>query len=692
MVGTIRGPSLATLAAMTVPADVQARWRSLADEIRRHDHSYYVLARPTIADPEYDRLFRSLADLEGEHPALRTPDSPTQRVGGAPLDSLNKFEHPTPMLSLSNSYDEGEIRDFDERIRKLLGDGAPEQITYLVEPKLDGIAMELIYDDGVLTVGATRGDGRIGEDVTESVRTVRNLPLRLQTAAPPARVAVRGEIVMTRDGFQVLNQRRVAAGLEPYVNARNSTAGTVRNLDPTNAAAAPLRFFAHSAGIAQGVDFEGQAGFLAAAQGYGFAVAEGVQPCVGIDTVVDALHVIEALRPKLNYDIDGAVVKVDSALLQDELGFVSRSPRWAIAFKFAAEQQVTTLRAIDVQVGRTGAVTPVGRVEPVFVGGVTVSNITLHNRDEIERKDIRVGDRVVVQRAGDVIPQIVESLPDERAGDLPRFVYPTHCPECATPLVETEGEVVVRCPNSLGCPAQIKASIEHWASRDAADVEGLGSKLVEQLVDSGLATTVPDLYRLHNKRDLVAGLERMAVKSADNLLAGLEASRSAPTRKLIFGLGIRHVGQGTSKRLMNHFGSLDAITAATREELEAVEDIGPIVADHLIEWFGEERNRELVAQLRERGVQFPDEARAEAPTGDGPFVGKVVVVTGTLESMGRKEAQAAIEAAGGTSTGSVSAKTDFLVAGAKAGSKLARANKLGVAVLDEATFRSMLEA
>jgi DNA ligase (NAD+) len=671
---------------MSAP-DLAARWQSLADQVEENSHRYYVLDAPVISDQEYDRLFRALEDLEAQHPELKRPDSPTQRVGGPVLDSLHKFEHPTPMLSLDNSYDEGEIRDFDGRVKKLLGED--EEIAYLVEPKLDGIAMELIYGDGLLEVGSTRGDGQVGENVTESVRTVRNLPLRL-SGDWPGMLAIRGEVVMTQSGFQKLNKKRVGRGEEAYVNARNSTAGLVRNLDPKNAAEAPLRFFAHSAGVAEHARYPSQSGFVALAQGMGFQAADGITRCVGIDEVIAALHGIEALRPTLDYDIDGAVVKVDSVEAQEELGFRSRSPRWAMAYKFAAEQQTTTLLAIDIQVGRTGSLTPVARVEPVFVGGVTVSNITLHNRDEIDRQDVRVGDRVVVQRAGDVIPQVVKALHEERVGDPPKFEFPTHCPVCNTEVVDVAEEVRIRCPNTWGCDAQLQGALRHFAGRDAMDIDGLGEKLVESLVEAGHVKTPADLYGL--SVDALAGLERMAEKSADNLIDAIDRSRSQPLHRVLYSLGIRHVGRSVSKKLTQHFKTWDALMAADAEALEAVEEIGPIVARYLLDWFADERNAGIVEGLAEGGVEFPDIVFAEVPADTPqPFAGKTVVVTGTLESMSRNEAKAAIEAGGGKASGSISKKTDFLVAGEKAGSKLKKAESLGVSVLDEAAFIEMLQ-
>ena len=670
---------------------VRQRWESLASSLREHNHLYYVLDRPRISDREYDQLFRALQDLESVHPELRTSDSPTQRVGGVPLDGLEKFAHPTPMLSLENSYEAGEIRDWDARLRKLLGEDAPEVIQFLVEPKLDGIAMELIYENGILEVGVTRGDGEVGQLVTTNVRTIRNIPLRLICGheSPPTRIAIRGEVVLPQDGFAALNLRREGEGLEPYVNPRNATGGLVRNLDSRIAAAAPLRFYAHSAGIAEGLSYDSQSDFMSRARDWGFETAEGIASCSGIAEVLEQLDVIERRRPDYPYEIDGAVVKVDDIALQEELGFRSRAPRWAMAYKYAAEQARAKLLAIDIQVGRTGVLTPVARLEPTFVGGVVISNATLHNEEEIERKDVRVGDVVIIQRAGDVIPQVVSSVPDLRSGVEQPFAFPTHCPECGTEVVQTQGEVAVRCPNSSGCPAQVRTAIQHFVSRSAMDIDGLGDKLVEQLLSEGLISSVADIFFLDEKRDALIGLERMAEKSVDNLLAAIEARRSAETHRVLFGLGIRHVGETSARRLMKHFVSWSAFAEASQEDLEECEDVGPIVAKAIRDWFAREANPALIERMREGGVVFPDVEVAQVAE-DSPFSGKTVVVTGTLEQMGRKEAKEAIEAAGGKASGSVSAKTDFLVAGSKAGSKLTKAQALGVTVLGEADFLRLL--
>ena len=666
---------------------VHQRWESLASSLREHNHLYYVLDRPRISDREYDELFRALRDLESVHPELKTADSPTQRVGGAPLDGLEKFAHPTPMLSLENSYEAGEIRDWDDRIRKLLGEDAPENIQFLVEPKLDGIAMELIYENGVLEVGVTRGDGEVGQLVTANVRTVRNLPLRLTCGdePPPTRIAIRGEVVIPQEGFAALNLRRENEGLESYVNPRNATGGLVRNLDSRIAAAAPLRFYAHSAGIAEGLSYDSQSDFMSRARLWGFETAEGIASCSGMTEVLAQLDAIEGRRPHYPYEIDGAVVKVDDIALQEELGFRSRAPRWAMAYKYAAEQARAKLLAIDIQVGRTGVLTPVARLEPTFVGGVVISNATLHNEEEIERKGVRVGDVVIIQRAGDVIPQVVASVPELRSGAEQPFVFPTRCPECGTEVVQTQGEVAVRCPNSSGCPAQVRTAIQHFVSRSAMDIDGLGDKLVEQLLGEGLISSVADIFFLDEKRDDLIGLDRMAEKSVDNLLAAIEARRAAETHRVLFGLGIRHVGETSARRLMKHFVSWSALADASQEELEECEDVGPIVAKAIRAWFATESNPILIERMREGGVLFPDAEVAEVAE-DSPFSGKTVVVTGTLEQMGRKEAKEAIEAAGGKASGSVSAKTDVLVAGSKAGSKLTKAQALGVRVLDEAEF------
>ncbi|MCO4770620.1 MAG: NAD-dependent DNA ligase LigA [Deltaproteobacteria bacterium] len=674
---------------MENPADAAERHQALARELEEHNHSYYVLDSPSISDREYDRMFRALQDLEDAWPALRTPESPTQRVGGAPLDSLVKFTHPTPMLSLQNSYDEEEIREFDQRVKRFLGEGEGKDLQYVVEPKLDGIAMELIYQEGVLTVGCTRGDGTVGEDVTENVRTIRNVPLRLRRPVP-GMLAVRGEVVMTSDGFQRLNTRRLSEGQAAYVNARNATAGTMRNLDPTHAAKAPLRFLAHSTGVHDGLDLESHSGFLATAQDLGFQLAEGITPCGGMDAVVSAIEAIGARRASFNYDIDGAVVKLDEVALQEELGFVSRSPRWAMAFKYPAEQANTRLIAIDVQVGRTGKVTPVARLEPVFVGGVTVTNATLHNAEEVARKDIRPGDTVVVQRAGDVIPQVVEAVVAKRTGTEVPFVFPTVCPECGTDLVRPEAEVDWRCVNESACPAWQRGKLEHWASRGALDIEGLGTKLIAQLLEKRIVSDVADLYTLDGKGDLLSRLERMGEKSVDNLLDGIDHSRQAPLHRILFGLGIRHVGESVAKRIASTLLSWEAIQGATLEELVAVEDVGPKVAQTVIDWFADADHRDLVRRLHDGRVAFPAEDPPPVIAEDAPFMGKQVVVTGTLVEMSRGDAKKAIIAAGGKSPGSVSSKTDLLVAGPGAGSKLAKAQSLGIEVIDEAEFLARL--
>ncbi len=682
---------------MAAPDDaVRARWRELASSIEEHNYRYYVQAAPSISDRDYDELFRELQDLERDWPELSRHDSPTQRVGGEPLEGLERFEHPTPMLSLQNSYDQDEIREFDRRVKKFLGIEPSSNIAYVVESKLDGIAMELIYEDDVLEVAVTRGDGRVGENVTDNVRTIRNLPLRLRgrgVGGPevPGIVAVRGEVVMTRSGFAKLNEQRLAGGLDAYVNARNATSGTVRNLDSRIAAAAPLRFFAHSAGVAESLSLRTHSDFLTRCSELGFQVAEGCQACEGIDAVLDHLVQIEERRPELPYDIDGAVVKVSSHALQERLGFVSRSPRWAIAYKYAAEQAVTRLIQIDVQVGRTGSITPVARLEPVFVGGVMVSNATLHNRDELERKDIRIGDLVVVQRAGDVIPQVVRSLSEKRDGTEQVFEFPSHCPQCGTSVLEVEGEVAIRCPNESSCPARLRTRIGHFASRGALDIEGLGEKLVAQLVEEGLVTSVADIFTLEQRREQLLALERMAETSADNLLSAIDRSRSAPSHRILFGLGLRFVGAAVARKLCSHFLRWDVLASASVEELESIDEVGPVVAAAVHGWFREPENLSLVESLRAGGVLFPDEEPPSNST-EHPLAGKNVVITGTLSSMGRDEAKQRILALGAKSAGSVSKNTDYLVAGEKAGSKLTKATKLGVEVLSEEQFLQLLEA
>lgn len=677
---------------MTAQQDPAGRIARLQAEIRRHDHAYYVLDAPTVPDAEYDRLFRELQALEAAHPELASADSPTRRVGGAALPELAAVRHAVPMLSIRTETDttaQG-VRNFDARVRNALGlDLADAPVEYLGELKFDGLAISLRYEHGALVRAATRGDGETGEDVTHNVRTIRQIPLQL-TGAAPAVLEVRGEIYMRRDDFEALNARQRAAAEKVFVNPRNAAAGAVRQLDPRIAARRPLSFFAY--GIGEHVGFalpQTQAGLLECLAAFGVPVCEHRCVSAGPDGLI-AFHAhIAALRDTLPYDIDGVVYKVNRADLQRELGFVTREPRWAVAHKYPAQEEITRLLAIDVQVGRTGALTPVARLEPVFVGGVTVTNATLHNQDEIDRKDVRIGDWVIVRRAGDVIPEVVGPVLERREGELPRYdllaAYPS-CPVCGSHVVRGEDEAVARCTGGLFCPAQRKQALLHFAGRRAMDIEGLGDKLVDQLVDAAIVKSPVDLYRLGLLA--LANLERMGEKSAQNLLAAIDKSRNTTLARFIFALGIRNVGEATARDLARHFGQLDALLAADLEALQQVPDVGPVVAQCIVDFLAEPHNREVIEQLRAAGVRW-EEGEPAAPAGH--LLGKTFVLTGTLPNLSRDEAKALIEAAGGKVSGSVSKKTDWLVAGAEAGSKLDKAQALGVDIVDEEGLRRLLE-
>ncbi|GAA6141086.1 NAD-dependent DNA ligase LigA [Hydrogenophaga sp. 5NK40-0174] len=671
----------------------------LRDELNHHAYLYYTLDAPVLPDAEYDKLFQELVALEKANPALRSADSPTQRVGAKALDGFETVRHAVPMLSIRTETDTepSGAENFDTRIRREL-ELAPEQpeLEYVCELKFDGLAMSLRYEDGVLVQAATRGDGEVGEDVTENIRTIGQIPLRLKGDAPPV-LEVRGEVYMRRDDFESLNERqraRIAAGEKgekTFVNPRNAAAGAVRQLDSAIAAQRPLSFFAYGVGdvTAPGEGwqpFETHYELLMRLREWGLPVAKETAVVKGARGLIDFHQSIGAQRDDLPFDIDGVVYKVNSLSLQRRLGFVTREPRWAVAHKYPAQEQLTTVEAIDVQVGRTGKLTPVAKLAPVFVGGVTVTNATLHNEDEARRKDVRVGDTVVVRRAGDVIPEVVSTLPEKRQPGAEVFSMPRHCPICGSDAVREEGEADFRCTGGLFCPAQRKQSILHFAQRRAMDVEGLGDKLVEQLVDAGVVKTLADLYRL-GLSSLVA-LERMAEKSAQNVLDGLEKSKSTTLPRFLFGLGIRHVGEATAKDLARHFGTLDAVMQADEEALLAVADVGPVVAASVHTFFAQAHNREVVEQLVACGVHWPEEAvDHDAPK---PLAGLTVVLTGTLPTMGRDEAKAMLEAAGAKVSGSVSKKTAYVVAGAEAGSKLDKAQALGITVLDEEGMKALL--
>jgi DNA ligase (NAD+) len=675
-----------------IPAKVQERVDALRELLHHHAHRYYVLDAPDIPDAEYDKLFRELQELEAQHPELATPDSPTQRVGGAVLDGYAKVRHQVPMLSIRTETDieASGARNFDARVRRELGfkDGEPP-IEYVAELKFDGLAINLRYEQGVLVQAATRGDGAIGEDVTQNIRTIGQVPLRLPKDAPPV-LEVRGEVYLRRDDFERLNEsqrEKIAKGAKngkTFVNPRNAAAGAVRQLDPNIARQRPLSFFAYGWGEvsspeAGGPDFKTQYEALLALRSWGFPVSARTQVATGADELVAFHQAVGRERDSLPFDIDGVVYKVNSLALQQRLGFVSREPRWAVAHKYPAQEQITTVQAIDVYVGRTGKLTPVVRLVPVFVGGVTVTNATLHNEDEARRKDVRVGDTVIVRRAGDVIPEVVAVVPDKRAAGAPQFTMPKTCPVCGSEAVREEGEADHRCTGGLFCGAQRKQAILHFAQRRAIDIEGLGEKLVDQLVDVNVIRTLPDLYRLGLSG--LAALERMGEKSAQNLLVALEKSKQTALPRFLFGLGIRHVGESTARDLARHFGRLDAIMEATVEQLLEVPDVGPIVAESIHTFFAQPHNREVVEQLRACGVTWEEgDPVARAPK---PLTGKTVVLTGTLPTLTRDEAKDLLEAAGAKVAGSVSKKTDYVIAGTEAGSKLDKARELGVPVLDE---------
>lgn len=663
-----------------------ARIQWLRDELNRHAHAYYVLDQPTIPDAEYDALFIELQQLEIKHPELTSVDSPTQRVGGAPLPEFAQVQHDVPMLSINNGFSEDDIRAFDRRVSEGLGQSG--DIEYACELKFDGLAINLRYVDGVLVQAATRGDGSAGEDVTANIRTIRAIPLRLMTDNPPAVIDVRGEVLMFKADFARLNQRQREADLKEFANPRNAAAGSLRQLDSRITAQRSLRFFAYGVGRLDGAALpETHSALLDWYSALGIPVCTERAVVPGADGLLTFFNHIGAVRASLDYDIDGVVYKVNRVAQQQALGFVSRAPRFAMAHKFPAEEATTTVLDISVQVGRTGAITPVARLAPVSVGGVTVTNATLHNEDEVRRKDIRIGDNVIVRRAGDVIPEVVAHVPERRPADARVFHMPTACPVCGSLIVRPEDEAVARCSGGwLKCAAQRKGGLQHFVSRRAMDIEGLGEQLIEQLVDRGLVTTPADFYKLG--LIALAELDRMAEKSAQNVLDALAHSKSTTLPRFIYALGIRHVGESTAKILARHFGTLDALMAAGEEEMLAVEDVGPVVAQSILGFFHDPLNRELIAQLRAAGIHW-DESIVERDA--QPLTGKTFVLTGTLPNLKRDEAQALIEAAGGKVSGSVSKKTSYVVAGEEAGSKLAKAESLGIPVLDEEAFLQLLE-
>jgi DNA ligase (NAD+) len=678
------------------------RAAELREQLNRHAYLYYVLDAPEIPDAEYDRLFQELQAIEAAHAELVTPDSPTQRVGGTVLAGFAAVRHTVPMLSIRTETDTSEdgARDFDARIRRELelADGDPP-VEYACELKFDGLAISLRYERGVLVQAATRGDGETGEDVTQNIRTIGQVPLRLQGVEPPV-FEVRGEVYMRRDDFEALNERqrqRIAQGAKgekTFVNPRNAAAGAVRQLDPAIAAQRPLSFFAYGVGEVRSWPMpKTHGGLLDALAAMGLPVCAERAVVRGADGLVRFHREVGARRDALPFDIDGVVYKVNAIALQERLGFVTREPRWAVAHKYPAQEQMTVVRGIDVQVGRTGKLTPVAKLEPVFVGGTTVSNATLHNEDETRRKDVRVGDTVIVRRAGDVIPEVVAVVAERRprdAGkpfDLHKLLH-GRCPVCGSAIVREEGEADWRCTGGLFCAAQRKQAILHFASRRAMDIEGLGDKLVDQLVDGEIIRTLPELYKLGVAK--LAALERMGEKSAANLVAALEASKRTTLERFLFALGIRHVGEATAKDLARQFGSLDRIMDAPLDELQAVPDVGPVVAQSIRTFFDQRHNREVVEQLRAAGLRWDEHEGRRKHAAPQPLAGKTFVLTGALPTLSREEAKSLLEAAGAKVAGSVSKKTDYVVAGEAAGGKLDKARELGVAVLDEAGMRAML--
>jgi DNA ligase (NAD+) len=664
--------------------EAEARVRTLREEIAHHDYRYYILDAPEISDAHYDRLMRELTELEALHPELRSPDSPTQRVGGAPAEKFEKVVHTLPMLSLANVFDDGGIEEFDERIRKLLG--APE-VEYGCEPKMDGLAVEVVYEHGRFVLGSTRGDGVVGEDVTLNLRTLRGLPLTLRESdgvKPPPRLEVRGEVYIKKKDFLALNQRREAEGEPVYANPRNLAAGSLRQLDPKDTASRPLSILLYEVGQVEGRAFETHREKLRFLEALGLPVNPRNKQAKGVGGIREAYQALLSERHALPYEVDGLVVKVDSEDARRRLGQVSKSPRWAVAYKFPPEEEETQVEDIQVQVGRTGALTPVAHLRPVQVSGVTVSRATLHNEDELRRKDVRKGDWVFIRRAGDVIPEIVSVITSKRSGGETQFVFPTHCPVCGAQVLREEGEAVTRCTGA-SCPAQLVEKLRHFASRTALDIEGMGDKLCQQLVGSGLVRTYADVFRLD--RPKLLSLERMGEKSADNLLEAITRAQATTLRRFLYALGIRHVGEATAKTLAEHFRDARKLYEAPLEELTRVKDVGPAMAEEIHAFFQEPQNRQVVDELLGLGVhpEPPELARASA------LSGKTVVLTGTLVELSREKAKEEIERRGGKVSGSVSRKTDLVVAGEDAGSKLKKATELGVRVVDEKAFLALLQ-
>lgn len=660
---------------------------NLRNIINQHNYRYYALDNPEIPDAEYDRLMQRLRQLESESPHLITPDSPTQRVGAVPLSSFETVVHEVPMLSLDNAFSEEDVQDFQKRIYDRLKSSEP--IEFACEVKLDGLAVSLVYENGILVRGATRGDGAVGENITQNIRTIKSIPLRLQGDNIPSLLEVRGEVYMPRDGFEKLNRQMLARDEKLFVNPRNAAAGSLRQLDSRITAKRPLEMCAYAIARIEGtsITLATHTQSLKQLKVWGINVNRETKAAASVAECVAFYQEIQARRDALGYDIDGIVFKVNSFSLQEKLGFISRAPRWAIAYKFPAQEESTLLEAVDFQVGRTGAVTPVARLKPIFVGGVTVSNATLHNKDEIDRLDIKIGDTVIVRRAGDVIPQIVQVVLSQRPSDAKDIEFPDKCPVCHSPVEKIEGEAVARCSGGIVCPAQRKEAIKHFASRKALDVDGLGDKIVEQLVDKELVKTLPDLFRLTQAQ--IANLERMGEKSAHNLIAAIDTSKKTTLSKFIYALGIREIGEASARNLANQFGTLKALINASIEDLLRTKDIGPVGAHFVYEFFHQASNLQVVTELQELGVTWEDLDVGQSE--DLPLSGLTYVLTGTLEALSRDQGKILLQELGATVAGSVSAKTHYVVAGPGAGSKLAKAESLGIPVLDESEFLTLLE-
>ncbi|HIF9418107.1 TPA: NAD-dependent DNA ligase LigA [Photobacterium damselae] len=652
---------------------------SLREQLDYHGYRYYVEDNPEVPDAEYDRLMQRLLTIESEHPEWVTIDSPSQRVGGVPLDGFTQVKHELPMLSLDNAFNDDELRAFQKRIQDRLNDASA--IQYCCEPKLDGLAVSLLYENGVLVQAATRGDGTTGENITNNVRTIRSIPLKLQGNDWPTRIEVRGEVFMPKKGFEQLNQRALKKGEKTFANPRNAAAGSLRQLDSKVTATRPLSFYAYAVGIVEGRELEGsQYDRLCQLKSWGFPMSPEIRRVDSIEEVIRYHQMIGEKRESLEYDIDGVVIKVDKVDTQLQLGFVARAPRWAIAYKFPAQEEMTLLNNVEFQVGRTGAITPVAKLEPVFVGGVTVSNATLHNADEIARLGVMVGDTVIIRRAGDVIPQIVSVVESRRPADASPVIFPTECPVCQSKIERIEGEAVARCTGGLFCQAQRKEALKHFVSRKALDVDGCGEKVIEQLVDREMVTTPADLFRL--SAGVVTALDRMGPKSAQKLVDALGNAKETTLPRFIYSLGIREVGEATAANLAHYFEALEALMTASKEQLIEVPDVGEIVAAHIFNFFREEHNLAVVNDLRDVGIHWPDIEKV-ADDVELPFEGKTVVLTGSLSQLSRTEAKEALQKLGAKVTGSVSKKTDLVVAGEAAGSKLTKAQELGIEVWDE---------